>query len=318
MTHSRYRFNGCTLDAQRRELRVDGQAHALEPRPFNLLVYLLQNRHRVVSTDELLDRLWPGVFVTIGSVARAIAKLRKAIRCSQGKPTLIQTVHRLGYRFIGEVTEEPADTSDREAPALPDTQLGVIAVLPFENLTGNRSLDWMTLYLMSLICNAMAIEARLSPLSMHKLAESMLVDQGHPTLEDCEIAIRQRYGVEHVVQARLSGAAPNYLLEYRLLSAGRHANGRVEGTNPVTLGRQLAKLLLRHVQHDASVQEGDVGAGVDVESAWVTQLLDRAVLALEKGQRKHAKSLLDVVLDEAPNHAIARELHEHMQARVSE
>lgn len=315
MTDTRYRFHGCTLDAQRRELRVDGQAHALEPRPFDLLVCLLQNRHRVVPTDELLDRVWPGVFVSVGSVARAIAKLRKTIRCSHGKPTLIQTVHRLGYRFIGEVTEEPTDTSAPERPALPDTQLGVVAVLPFENLTGDRSLDWMTLYLMSLVCNAMALDARLSPLSMHKLAESMPEDQGHPTLEDCEIAIRQRYGADHVVQARLSGAAPNYLLEYRLLTSGRHANGTVEGTNPVTLGRQLAKRLLRHVQHDASAQDGDVD--VDLESAWVTRLLDRAVLALEQGKRQQAKSLLDVVLDEAPNHSIARALYEHVQAGVT-
>jgi DNA-binding winged helix-turn-helix (wHTH) protein len=107
-----YRFGRCELRPDQRQLLVDGRPQQLEPRPFEMLVMLVRHRERLVSKTELLDSLWHGESVGPGSIAVAMCKIRKAIRDDRDR-SLIRTLHRVGYRFTAEVTEEP----DRSGPA---------------------------------------------------------------------------------------------------------------------------------------------------------------------------------------------------------
>lgn len=92
------RFGTFELDEERRELRLDGTNIPLQPRVFDLLVLLHENRHRVVSKNELLDRLWPGVVVGDGSLQRAVSLARSALK-KGGLGHTIRNYARQGYRL---------------------------------------------------------------------------------------------------------------------------------------------------------------------------------------------------------------------------
>lgn len=101
-----FRFGGFEIDEGQRELRLGGRALEMQPRVFDVLVYLVRNRERVVTKDELLSAIWPEVIVTDSSIMRAISLIRSLLR-GGGRPDAIQTFSRHGYRFIGELDESP-------------------------------------------------------------------------------------------------------------------------------------------------------------------------------------------------------------------
>jgi DNA-binding winged helix-turn-helix (wHTH) protein len=94
-----FRFGQCQVSLACREITVAGVLRRLQPQPFDLLVYLIEHRERVVTTNEFLDRLWAHEFVQPGTVASAVARVRKAIADDSGIEA-IRTYHRVGYRFV--------------------------------------------------------------------------------------------------------------------------------------------------------------------------------------------------------------------------
>lgn len=103
-----WRFDPFELDEERRELRLRGREVVLEPLVFDLLVDLVRNRDRVVSKEELLDRVWPGQIVTEGSLQRAVSLARSALRADELQDP-IRTFPRRGYRFCATVVESVSD-----------------------------------------------------------------------------------------------------------------------------------------------------------------------------------------------------------------
>lgn len=99
-------FESFELDPARRELRVGGKAAALQPQVFDLLVYLVEHRERVVSKRELLESLWPDSVVTESSLQRAVSLARSAL--GDRGAALIQTFPRQGYRFTGALDDQRA------------------------------------------------------------------------------------------------------------------------------------------------------------------------------------------------------------------
>lgn len=99
-----YVFADFKLDDSCRELRLHGREIVLQPRVFDLLVYLLKNRDRVVAKHELLESLWPGMVVVDGALQRAISLVRGALR-EGGAADGIRTHARQGYRFCLDVEE---------------------------------------------------------------------------------------------------------------------------------------------------------------------------------------------------------------------
>jgi DNA-binding winged helix-turn-helix (wHTH) protein/Tfp pilus assembly protein PilF len=107
---ARYRFGGCELDAGKRHLLVGGAEVALQPRVFDLLLFLVEQRHRVVGKEELVAAVWQGAFIADGAVQRAVSLARAALRPA-GLEDAIRTYSRQGYRFCAE-----AEPADREGP----------------------------------------------------------------------------------------------------------------------------------------------------------------------------------------------------------
>ena len=101
----RYLFEDCALDADRRELRRGTDLVSVEPQVFDLLVYLICNRERVVSKDDLLASVWQGRIVSESTVGTRINAARSAIGDNGEDQRLIKTFPRKGIRFVGAVRE---------------------------------------------------------------------------------------------------------------------------------------------------------------------------------------------------------------------
>ena len=98
-------FEDSVLDTDRRELRCGGQLVAVEPQVFDLLVFLIRNRDRVVSKDDLLAGVWDGRIVSESTLASRINAARRAIGDSGEQQRFIHTIARKGFRFIADVWE---------------------------------------------------------------------------------------------------------------------------------------------------------------------------------------------------------------------
>ena len=93
-------FADHVLDLDRRELTRGSAAIAVGPKVFDLLVYLVQARDRVVTRDELLDTVWSGRIVSESTLTSHINAVRKAIGDSGQEQRLIRTIARKGFRFV--------------------------------------------------------------------------------------------------------------------------------------------------------------------------------------------------------------------------
>lgn len=103
-----WQFAGAEFDEASWALRVEGQAVALEGKPLEVLHELLLRAGEVVTKDELLDAVWPGVAVVEGSLPTAISKLRKAL--GERQDNIIETVPRVGYRLTCSVRIESIES----------------------------------------------------------------------------------------------------------------------------------------------------------------------------------------------------------------
>jgi TolB-like protein/Flp pilus assembly protein TadD len=146
----RYVFDAYALDTDRRELHRGSEVVPIAPQVFDLLEYLIRNRGRVVSKDDLINAIWSGRIVSDAALTTRINAVRGAIGDSGEDQRLIRTLPRKGFRFVADVREEamPLDATvacgEVRAPkpvlALPDKPS--IAVLPFQNLSGDATQDY--------------------------------------------------------------------------------------------------------------------------------------------------------------------------------
>jgi DNA-binding winged helix-turn-helix (wHTH) protein/tetratricopeptide (TPR) repeat protein len=109
-----YRFAGCELDPAERRLVAHGQPVTLTPKVFDTLVLLVEHAGRAVSKDELMTALWPRGFVHESNLTKHIWLIRKALGDSEHDARCIETVPKLGYRFIA-----PVEVASREELARP-------------------------------------------------------------------------------------------------------------------------------------------------------------------------------------------------------
>ena len=144
-----YSFEDYALYSDRRELRRGGDLVPVSPKAFDLLVYVIRNRERVVSRDDLISSIWDGRIVSESALTTCINAARHAIADSGEEQRLIKTLARKGIRFVGAVREEqelacPSLVKPAESPrsplSLPDKPS--IAVLPFTNLSGDPEQEY--------------------------------------------------------------------------------------------------------------------------------------------------------------------------------
>lgn len=155
----RYIFESYAFDTDRRELHRGADLVSVGPQVFDVLDYLISNRDRVVSKDELIKAIWNGRVVSEAALTTRMNAVRNAVGDSGQEQRLIKTLPRKGFRFVGQVMEAQmagsiapesnSAESPRPAPAQPDNmpiamssppRLSIV-VLPFTNLGGGLEQD---------------------------------------------------------------------------------------------------------------------------------------------------------------------------------
>ncbi|MDD1520006.1 MULTISPECIES: winged helix-turn-helix domain-containing tetratricopeptide repeat protein [Bradyrhizobium] len=146
----RYLFEDYALDVERRELNRGVDHVSATPQVFDLLLYLIRNRERVVSKDDLINAVWKGRIVSDAALTTRLNAVRAAIGdTGEEQHRLIKTFPRKGFRFVGAVREDvskntttsidPVEPDNLQFP-LPDKPS--IAVLPFENMSGDLEQEY--------------------------------------------------------------------------------------------------------------------------------------------------------------------------------
>lgn len=150
-TALRYLFEDYVLDTDQRELRCGTELIATAPQTFDLLLYLIRNRERVVSKDDLLGAVWSGRIVSDAALTTRMNAARGAIGDTGERQRLIKTMPRKGFRFVGAVQEAQrpttvplgyvAQSDDTAQRSLSPPRLSIV-VLPFVNLSSAPEQDY--------------------------------------------------------------------------------------------------------------------------------------------------------------------------------
>ncbi len=147
-------FDDFQLNTQLREIRRAGNIVEVQPQVFELIAYLVENRDRVVSKDEVIEHVWDGRIISDGALNARINSARTALGDSGDAQKMIKTFARRGFRFVGQQAPEPAEPRTLQN----DDDRPTLAVLPFINLSGDQEQDYFS--------NGMAVDLAID-LSKH-------------------------------------------------------------------------------------------------------------------------------------------------------
>jgi TolB-like protein/Tfp pilus assembly protein PilF len=150
----KFSFDNHALDTDLRELRQGGELVAMQPQVFDLLVHLLKHRDHVVSRDDLIELVWRGRIVSDSTLDSRINAARAAIGDNGKEQKLIRTIPRKGLRFVGTVNGQSdcdqaaaapvQNGGEQMTPPLPLPDRPAIAVLPFDNMSGDQEQEYFS------------------------------------------------------------------------------------------------------------------------------------------------------------------------------
>jgi TolB-like protein/DNA-binding winged helix-turn-helix (wHTH) protein len=195
----KYRFSDFEIDLGQQELRREGVSVHIEPQVFDLIVHLVRNHDRVVSKDELIDTIWNGRVISEAAFSSRINGARRALGDNGTDQLFIRTLHRRGFRFVGDVRAVEASdaaairlvpdaaTAASDVPARVSISTDVshlddivseavkaeaitrssIAVLPFGNMSNDPENDYFSYGLTEDIIRLLARNRWLSVISRH-------------------------------------------------------------------------------------------------------------------------------------------------------
>ncbi|AZO39114.1 MAG: hypothetical protein EOS81_16415 [Mesorhizobium sp.] len=232
------RIGGAVLDLDRGTLRRDGEIVPVRPKTLELLAFLTRNPGRVLSKDELLQAVWPGIIVTEDSLTQSIRDARKSI--GDEAQALIRTVPRRGYLFQlpeTEAAQPPAAAAARAEPT--------VAVLPFDVDPADATAKALFDGAVEEITNALSYFKTVAVLARHSafaLAEH--------SREDIR-ATAERLGADYITEGRVETAGTEY---------GARGSDR-DGIGPARLVAEL------HFCHGRYLRFPDDGGAADRDGA---------------------------------------------------
>jgi TolB-like protein len=238
-------FAGFTLKpAERRLVGPDGPVE-LGARAVDLLHALLRKPNDLVSKDELLTEVWPGVIVEENALQAQISSLRKVLGA-----TMIATVHGRGYRYAGP---PPATVTPTAAPRFPpDDRKPVVAVLPFANLSGDAEQQFFSDGITEDVIDRLTRFRGLAVIGRH--SAFALQGAANPLAE-----VRAKLGADYVVTGNVRRSGGRIRVAVRLSNAldetaiwAEHFDRPVEDIFAIQddVAAIVAGRLSRHVEQD--------------------------------------------------------------------
>ena len=257
-----FRVDRCTVDTTAFELRRDEEIVAVQPQVFDLLILLLENRHRVVTKDEIFERIWKNRIVSDAALSSRIKTLRKALGDDGTEQGCIRTIHRRGFRLVATVEEIgalsvsqlPGSASESiPVPVVPDfvgreQELALLRALLDRSCSGRRQIVFVTgeagigksalvsTFLSSPIAQARASIAHAQCIELYGTSEPYL-----PIFE-----AMQRLGAEIGIDKLaiyLKSFAPTWLAQMPWLGDGTPPAADIAGATPQRMLRELAQAL---------------------------------------------------------------------------
>src|SRR6188474_2333523 len=210
-----YRFGPFTVDAASYRLLRANEVVPLSPKIIDLLLYLVARQSTLVSKDELFAALWPDVAVTDNALTQAVSELRQALGDDPASPKYVQTVARRGYRFISPVepivsaaTTVAAPVRDPSEPPAP-----TVAVLDFDNVSGDASLAWLASGIAETVTNDLRA-ATLRIIDRVRVTEAVAVTGRELS------ALRRILDIDRAVVGSFQRAGDRLRITARIIDAG--------------------------------------------------------------------------------------------------
>jgi TolB-like protein len=275
----RYLFEDYALDTDRRELRRGTDLVPLEPKVFDLLAYVVGNRERVVSKDDLIASIWDGRLVSESTLTSCINGARCAIGDSGDDQRLIKTLPRKGIRFVGSVREQqfPGDLH-QPRPAADLSGKPSVAVLPFQTMGGDTELEGFTDGLTEDIITALSRIKALWVIARN----TMFTYKGRP------INVRtvgEDLGVRYVLEGSVRKAGDRLRMSAQLVEAetGHHIWAEKidrAGGNLFELQDEFTQSIVASVQTQLIMSEGKSVARTPETASSLGDLVARARVRL--------------------------------------
>ncbi len=142
-----YKFGSFRLDISERLLFLDGEPILLPPKAFALLTLLVENCGHILRKDDLLEAIWAETIVEENNLNQYISVLRKVLEIDSDKQRYIETIPKIGYRFIAKVTQDTAIEKNLSNLRLKDksSYISSIAVLPFKFLGDAENNEYLAI-----------------------------------------------------------------------------------------------------------------------------------------------------------------------------
>lgn len=246
--HHNYRFGTFLVDREGFQLYRDRQKIHLEPMVFKLLVYLIDNRDRLILRQELIDSVWRDKVISDSALDKAVARLRNALDDDAARPRYLETVYGHGYRFVAEV-EETTQTDDaaaqsgagrpwhthpavlavmvtavvialsvwiwpgsRDSASSAPRQVKSLAVLPLNNLTGDPEQGYFVDGLQDILVTKLSQNANLRITSRQSTLRYRNSELTVP-------AIAEQLGVDALVEGSVLGVGDSVEISIQLIDA---------------------------------------------------------------------------------------------------
>ncbi|MEO1595547.1 MAG: tetratricopeptide repeat protein [Pseudomonadota bacterium] len=316
---------------------------SLQPRVFDLLVFLIEQRHRAVDKDEIQDAVWAPMIVSETALTRAIMKARRAVGDDADTQQAIRTVHGHGYQFVAPLAE-PAAVAEAEVPPKPievaaaapgprraglalaaltivaivavalwpgsprDAAAVRVAVLPIANDTGDSEYDWARLGLMGLAHDYFADTDVVDTVATSDVVSYVDNSDWSGAIDSADALdqaarLRRAFGASHVLFASLEAHVGGLRLSYTLVDA---SGPRAETTMVSAQSTPLVRGMVTGVSNllgGRRYAPEAAMAAID-DDPFINEAYARAVATALEGRCAEAAPLFDVVL--ARNGALDR------------
>ncbi|MCL1044179.1 winged helix-turn-helix domain-containing protein [Shewanella electrodiphila] len=140
-----YRYNQTEIDLIQFEIRIDGNVIAVEPKVFDLIVYLIENRQRVISRGELFQNIWANREVSDTTLSNHIKTARNVLGDDGERQQIINTIRSRGYQFIAQIEENPKQISFNVQPSSLSNKVPILATFY------HRKWEWLMTLLVTVI-----------------------------------------------------------------------------------------------------------------------------------------------------------------------
>ncbi len=317
-------FNGFRIDWDQRELTRNGKVVPVEPKTLEFIHFLIQNRHRTLSKDEIAKAVWPDRVISDSVISQTVRKARKALDDDGETQHTIATVRGFGFRFVAPIDDVPGP-GQRAAPSRPAWQVPAIAAaillvaiaafllrpppasapeiisiaLIAESDVAPEDLpEWLSDSVAEILRSSLAISDNLILVPAAAIAAQRELSASDEILHG---RLREHLGVDWIVTGNLKTADSGWLMELQLDERG--ADPKV-----LTLrSDEVMPLLLASGRRLVTELDGrPVVTDPLLDDPWLNETFHRGVHAARRGDPAHSLTLFEAVLDHAPDFDRAR------------